>query len=361
MADNSNKDLELIKEARSFYAQWLNAKRDYEEQSDLNKQLEKKYSDQQKAYKKELETTLKEGEDAVTERYVGDLKVLKDELNAAQGKKDREWSKAKKKRIADEVKPLKEDISVHQEAMWDHYTTGHIPKIFFNRVYVRLFCPRGLTERLILLAAYLVLSLGIPSIIYLFLDEKKMPVLLCMYAAFLIVIGLIYFAFYKMGTGRDPKAMTMARREYDHIIVTKKKIKAVENQITMDQNEDRYDLANESAAVAVAKEKYEHLNGIYKKDLSIFQNETKPQLEATVKEKYEGPIAELENTLKEQRKTFAVSKSTYDRLTDVLQSNYTSVIGKRYMKPEYLEQIQEIIENHQASTIEDAINYIKNK
>lgn len=361
MSEQRTNNLQLLKDAQLELSSYENMKNIYSQQTAELKQIAKQLSAETKAMENDIAAAVKRKRNEIEKLYSEDLRRLEDDLKKARTRKEKAKSKGIKKRIRMEIEPLEEENDILKESSRSELKSAGISPIFNTPAFYRLFSPKGAAERLTLAALFIIIGLCIPAGIYFLIPEHKIFHLVILCAVFIAALIALYVLIYKATKGKNQGAILHARKNYDLICVNKRKIKALIHSIETDTDESMYKLSDHNESLSKAEDNYSQLHTQYEQAMDIFENQKRPSIENDIRNSYGEQLMHLENDLNQKKSQCDQSKHQLDKIAENLEENFTSIIGKRYMKMEVLAKLETIISQYEAETIEDAIEVMKSR
>ena len=353
--------LQLIKDARNQLSLYESIKNDYRKVNAEFKQQSKQLSDENKAMENDIASAVRRERSQIEKYYSGDLRRLEDDLKKAQSRKDKTRSKGVKKRIRTETAPLKEENEMLKEAGRSELRDAGISPVFNTPAFYRLFSPKGILEIVTVILLFLIIGAVLPACIYFLIPERKLYYLVILCAALIALQIVLYICIHKATKGRNQGAVLHARKNYDLIRANKRKIKALTRAIETDTDESMYKLGDLNETLSRVQGNYDRLRAEYEAKIEDFEMNRQPAIEADIRDSYNERIQSAEESMAQLKAQCEQMTLRMDKEAEILSSNYTSVIGKRFMKEETLMRLEEILGEHEAESIEEAIEVLKSR
>jgi len=360
MSKQRDDTLQLLKNAQLTLTSYENARRDHEQMTADAKAISKQLAAEMKAVENEISAAVKMAQSRIDATTGSDLKLAADQLKKAVARKEKAKNKSIRKRIRLESEPLETENKALREAGRSALLNAGISPVFNHSLFYRLFSPKGIVELLILAVLFIIVDILIPAVIYMLIPAHKLYHFILLFAAFTALSTAIYVLIYKATRGRDPGAVIHARKNYDLARINKRKIKALTHAIQTDTSESMYGLDDLTETLNQAQEKYDQLQAQYQQEMAIFESQTRPDIDASIREQHQAQLDALQEQLRHQKAVCSRAREHMQQLADTLENRYTSVIGKKYMKTEALARLETtLLENPQMTTIEEAIEFLK--
>lgn len=323
-------------------------------------QIEKQLDYKEKAISEEVMATIKKRKLEVEASFDEQINKVKARIKKVKAKKDKEKNAQVTERIKEETSDLTEEKVRLKEEMKVVYQKNHIPRILNNSLYHALFMPRSLHDICtILLTLFLVLLIIPYFVVYeLFLPDGTLYLVL-VYIVTVVLFGGLYLLVNSKTKENHSDAVIDIRAIRAKQAKNKKRIDAIAKEIRKDKDESVYGLEKFTGEInnldeelrAIAEEKKEAMVEFETKTRIVIEQEIRAQKKKELKhleDEYMKICKELKNS-EEKVKLFSL---------DVV-SKYEKFVGKDMMSIQKIDNLIQIIESGQASTVAEAITILR--
>ncbi len=327
------------------------------------KRLLKQIQQEEKSIKDETLITLKKRKMELEDGYDRHLDKNRSDRKSVIDKKEKKKTERMNQRVKEETRSVYDEIKGYEADLKGLFRKNKVPSICSSKAYYALFAPSGFVEKLKMALILFGIFAAFPFVATLFLrgfvfsGTQNMKTLLTVLvpAIWIIVCLLLYFLIYIKTKIKHLEVIEEGRKIRDSIKACNKKIKAIDNSIKKDQDESVYKLDAYDKQVKKLDKEADSINEDRKNALKNFDEKTKsdivdeingrrkPKLEAMKKEK-----AELEQSIK-QCEAKEADKSLK------ITNKYATYVGEDFCKADKLNDLLAIMEEHDLSTIGEAI------
>lgn len=323
---------------------------------DLSKELE----NSENAKKNEIAARVKESTDAICESYDKTIAGDRDKIKRIQSDRDKAKIAGIKERISSETASLRAENEDLQGQINEAFIQENIAKVCNSRFFLAMFASRRAVDVIIYISVLLVFFAALPVGMY-FVPHIPKWALLVYYGIVSVTFVTVYKCVYSSVLLPHRDTILAARDTKSKINSNKDKIKKIEKGIKRDKNEEMYGL-----------EVFDRrINDLYD-DISRIESDKQSALdefERTVKldilNEIEGRHQEKLDTLK---KELSKKKEEYTKLDDLVKkqriyisSNYEAYLGREFMNPDKLGELNSIMKSGAADTISQAVVAYKNR
>lgn len=359
MSENQTQALALLKEAKEALAN-----RDYEKSNcqvleGQVKAIQKALTAEKKAMEDKISQQIHTEREAINDQFKNNLDSLEERLEKAVSRKSKAKSQAQKARIKSETAALVRENDTIRLQNKKAFQASNIPTLFNRPLFYRLFVPSGIKDYLLFAAVFLIFAIVVPTLIYLIIPNHHVWLLIVLWVVFIGLFVLAYIGVNGISKKTHPDVIVNARRNYDIILTNQNKINAIVKSVESDPKEDNYNLDEYTAAVNQAQTDYDEAKAQRQQALDEFDTHRRPVIEEDIRNQHQDAINQYELDYNQANTRFLATKKRYDELADRIASDYTSVIGKRYMRNESIDNLVKIISSGQADSIQSAITVYK--
>lgn len=334
----------------------------------LQKRLTKNIANKEKAIADEISSTLKKRKQEISDTYDDRLDDNRARKKKVSDKRDKKKNQRINERIEDETKDIRKNTRELEIEMKTLLKKNKVPSFVSGKLFFVMFMPRGIGEVGAMLLGFVIYFLGIPSavmaVIYQLVLSDKKDINMAFWcvlivAVFLIIQLIIYFAVYSTTKLKHQDVVLQARSIRDKIKANGRQIAAIKNSINKDKDESQYNLGSYDEKLENLEKEADAIGAEKQEALRVFEEQTKPLIVDDINGKH---LQALED-LKEEKKTLEdkISKGEKMYSEKVLQitNQYASYLGEDLCRQDKLSDLIAIMEDGDADTVSEAINYYK--
>lgn len=351
----------LLSEARQAVEN-LNRMKTERGQLDLEeKQLRRQLETEKKAAEDSVALTVKKRREEINSSYDKEIAKGQERLKKARQKREKAKNQGMRDRIAEETAPLHAHNRELKTQMRGLLQKERLPRFCGSTWYYALYMPRSLREIGILVLFILFFFAALPWAIYLLIGEtvRKSWMLILIYLLDILLAGGLYLTVGNHTKMGHLEAVRQGRLIRDTIHTNQKKIRLITNTIRRDRNEAIYDLEKYDDEIARTEQDLTELTRKKQDALNTFDTVTQNIISDEIWNNSREKIRQLEEerTRKEER------LKTWDQqikdLSLEITDRYEIYIGKEFMQPERLAELERLIRSGQAANLSDAISQYK--
>ena len=153
--------------------------------------------------------------------------------------------------------------------------------------------------------------------------------------------------------------MKEASRCRNKIADLKRRIAKKEQKIRKDSDESGYELEKFDTEINDIQQQIDRIVEEKKNALNIFENQTKRDISNDINSRYAPEIEADDKALEQTREEKHTVDSELSELTVKISKNYESYLGKEVLSVNVIDSMIEIMNNGNAETIADALDYYK--
>lgn len=325
------------------------------------KRLEKSLASQKKAVEDNIAITVKKRLDEITQTYDKEIAKGQEKLRKVRTNRDKAKAKGIKERIAGETAELYEEIRQLKTATRTLYKKNQVPGFCNTSAYYVLFMPRTASELLTLLIVMGVLIGLVPyGICSLIPDHKTWQLILC-YVLGVLVFGGTYVLISNATKGNHISSLKEGRKNWSMIKGVNRRIKAVQNSIYRDKNEDVYNLEHFDEEIDEILEEIDGVSTRKQEALYIFENETKHTIASEIRKTNQASLEELSDKLSKVRENCKTIQGDIKTRTINMTDEYDALLGKEFMTADKLDGLIRIFETEEPESLTEAQMIYKQK
>ncbi|MCD8121676.1 MAG: cell envelope integrity protein TolA [Clostridiales bacterium] len=349
--------LAFLEEAREALDDLSVAEDRLRQQEQDEKRLSKELDAEKKTVAEVSAQTVKKRREEINAGYEAEIKKAQDELKKARSSREKAKNKGMEERIKEETAELHSHNSELRTNMKTIFRQNHVPFLCRNRLYYSLYFPRWLKEYLVLLLYVAVAFVAIPwGVWYLLAPERQTLYLVIIYLLDVVIFGSIYMAVGNHTKLHYMEPLKQGRQHLDEIHANNRKIRVITSTIRKDRNESFYDLEKYDDEIARISQELADVSAQKKDALNTFETVTKnilqDEIEMNHKEKIDGLQTELADVREQLKNTATEVKQK--KLS--VQDQYGTHLGKEFLDPLKIAELETIIREGRALNISEAID-----
>lgn len=325
------------------------------------KRLEKALASQRKAVKDSIDITVKKRLDEITQTYDKEIAKGQEKLRKVRANRDKAKAKGIKERIAEETADLYEEIRQLKTATKTMYKKDRVPMICNTSAYYVLFMPRTVRELLTLLFVMGVLIGLVPYGVYSLIPAHKVWHLVLCYVLGVLIFGGAYVLFSNATKGEYMTSLKEGRKNWSMIKALNKKIRAVQNSIHRDKNEDAYNLEHFDTEIDEILEEIDGVSTRKQEALYIFENETKHTIASEIRKTNQASLEDVSDKLSKVRENIKTIQADVKTRVINMTDEYDALLGKEFMSAEKLDGLIRIFETDEPESLTEAQMIYKQK
>lgn len=325
------------------------------------KGLKKQIEVQKKAEESEISSTVTKRRNESTSTLNAQLDNAQQRLKKAQGDRDKSKNEKVENHVREATSDFHKEIRVRKEEIDAVFMKNRIPGIYKNKLFFTLFFPNGLLDYLAIFGLSVAI-LGLPSLVYfLFIPEgtRQIWVLILIY----LVIALAGFLYIYLSITKVRRKYTKqladVKNLYSKNTDTKRRIKQTSEKIRKNSDESGYDLSEFDNKIAGIEKEIDRLLDEKKKTLADFEDRVKQDITADIHSRYAQELDQAQLSLNDATKEQGEVEADLNALTVDISKKYEVYIGKEALSVPMIDEYIDIINNSEAATIADAIEYKK--
>lgn len=323
--------------------------------------LERTLKTEQKAVEDSVKATVKKRRDEITGSYDAEIGKLQDRLKKIRSRREKAKNQGIKDRIREETKELRDhnrELKVRMKALFQSH---RVPFFCSSGFYYAMYFPRGLKEFLTLLLTFAVCFLLAPYGVYLMLPEKKTLYLALLYGIAIFCFGGLYILIGNLTKDRHLEALREGRTIRSLIVSNNRKIGVITSSIRRDRNEAVYNLEKYDDEIAQLEQDLEQTTRKKKDALNTFENVTRTILTDEIMGNSRQRLEELTEAHHEAESRLRYTETIVKEKKIFITDTYESYLGKEFLTPDRLGELQRIMEQDAAANLSEAMEIYRNR
>lgn len=305
-----------------------------------------------------IDSTVKKRMSEVSASFDKEINDEKGKLRAARSKRGKAKNKGIKRRMDAETEELRKNVRDLKTDIKTVFKAKGVPGFCNTGYYYSMYCPKSLHDWIVLACTVVICILAVPMALYFVLDWFWLWKALFILGVIAVFIA-VYVTIWLSTKDRFEATIVEMRGKRDAININKKEIRKIKNSIRKDKDESRYNLEDFDEEIREIESRIKVTADKKRQALEEFDKKTKPAIISEItgrnREKIEAMRKELGELTGRRRALESEAKDIAYEIT----SSYEAFLGAEYMAPGRIEELKSVIQSGNASTIIEAVNYIK--
>lgn len=368
MANVFDQSVDYLIQARDEISQCSQLEQHQKQLQDKEDRMRKAIQQEEKSINDEINSTVKKRKAEIEDTYDSQLDVSRKKMKKAQENKNKEKSERVGQRVDEETADIKENSRKLKTEMKTLFKKNHVPGFCRSGLYYVLFMPKGIKELLLLLLLLLLGLAALPYGVYMLfsqviLVEKeivKAPYFMAIVIGITLVVVLgVYFLIFNLTKVKYRDIIAEGRKIRNQILANDKNIRAIKNAINKDKDESRYELGAYDEKINQFQAEMDNIAEQKQEALTEFEQYTKTTIINEINGRRLGKVEDMKrqqavveeerNSIEEQMKEMSLG----------ITNKYTKFLGKNICKEEVLNDIINIMETEQVSTVSEGLAIYK--
>ena len=320
--------------------------------------LEGEVSSAEKETQDTVDYTVRKRMSEVASSFDKELGEEKGKLRAARGKRDKAKSKGIRQRIDEETEELRKNVRELNTEIKTEFKAKGVPSFCNTGYYYSMYCPNCVHDWIVLVLTALICVVAVPVILYNVPDWFWLWRLLASFAAAAFFVA-VYITVWLSSKDRFKSTIIEMRGKRDAIKINKKEIRKIKKSIKRDKDESKYNLDKFDAEINEIEQRIKVTAENKRQALEEFENKTKPAIISEIVGRNSESIEEMHKEIEELTAKRRELEAKQKEMSYQITSSYEAFLGTEYMDPNRIDELKGIIQSGNASTIIEAVNYIK--
>lgn len=322
--------------------------------------ISKQLSSEEKAVTDEITATTRKRKEEVSGSYDKEMSQAQDRLKKLRIKKEQARNAGIKERIGNETAALREENRSLKEELRTLFKKGRVPRMCRRRWFFLIFMPKGLWDRIMLLAIMLLLLFVCPYLLFMWLSTENPIILSGLHFLFFAVFAGSYLFVSEQVKYKHIDTLRQAARLRQQIEQNEKKIRVIAAGIKKDSSEEYYNLEDYNYDIAKAETEVEEIGKKKQEALQTFEAVTRKVIEDEIREGSQKRIDDLKANLEKTERELADAEEEVRTMGIHVTDEYAGLLGKENLQKENLDAIRRLLENKEASSITEAVSVYRN-
>ena len=359
MAEAGVDNITFLEEAKAAVVQLRRAQALADEQELQTKRLEKALAVEKRAVADSIEMTIRKRKGELTDSYDAQMEEVQAHLKKVRSKREKAKNEGIRERIAEETADLREENRRLNTEIRTIFRQDRVPGICNSLFFYALYYTRGFKEILILILTLAVCFFAVPVGVYQLLGVESTLVLILLYLVAIFFFGGLYFFVNNQVKVRHLEALEKGRRNRNAIAANKGKIRAIQNAVRKDKNEDMYGLEKFDREIRKLERDKEEIAGQKQAALTNFENSGKVLIAQEITDNNQDRISTLENDFNYAADQLAEYRDKLRRASMTVAERFEPLLGKEFLQEEKLDALLGAIASGQAKNITEAQELVR--
>lgn len=328
------------------------------------KRLQKSIASEEKSIEDEIVQTVNRKRDEIEDKFESLFKENKEKEKKLLARRAKKKKEQIHERIKDETADVREEnrsLSTQMDTLFKQY---HIPSFCKTKLYYALFMTKGIVEMLEWLCIAAIVLGVVPALICIaveqnFLrgvDDVRFYFALIM-LGWIIFIFILYIVIMNVTKVKYYDKLLEGRKIFDKVKANDKKIAAITNAVKKDKDESQYDLEKYDQKLDGIKEEADSISKKRQEELREFENEEKQRITESIRTRRRDGLEAIKGSYKETLEKIEVGEQTISEQKEKIRIQYEKKLGTDFMDEESLRELIVIVQEGDADTVEDAIDF----
>lgn len=294
----------------------------------------------------------------IVKRHDKDINHEKMNIKEQKDKKAKEKAKGVKKRIESETESYVEDNKRIKKEIRDRFKERGIPGYCNSNWFYALFMPKGILDITIFVLFAILTIVGIPLLLS-FIIADKWWTRAIVYILVLLVESAVYITIYLLTRDKDKYILEEMRENRNSIKENSAKIRQIKRSIKKDTDESMYNLQDFDNKIKAFEQNVSDLITKKNEELQDFDNNIKPQIINDVINSNQERIDSAKSEVENSKSALSDSEQKLKDINESIEEKYAKYLGKDMTSIQMVDKMRALIEEGQATNINEAINKIR--
>lgn len=352
MSETSVKNIQYLEAAKSAILQREDLSRQAKEQEALVKKMEAGLEQARTSVDESIDTMIKKRRSEIEASYDSHSEEILSSIRKVRARREKAKNRGMKNRMNTETADIRQKNNILKNEIRTLFQKNKVPRFCDSMLFYSLYYPRKLREIAIFLLCLVVTFGVIPCGIYLAIPQRRTLYLALIYVVDILVFGGIYLLINNKIKVPHNLALKEGRKIRDNIYTNRKHIKAIQNGIRKDTNEDMYGLEEFDRKLDKLNEDNEQVLNEKKRALDVFDGETRENIRQEIEANNEERLRQLESDLREAEATLDNLREQEQFWGRKFSERFGNTLGQEFMETEKLDLLIEAFKNGAANMME---------
>ena len=320
--------------------------------------LEKKLASEEKAVQSLINDAVNKARNEMAKGFDKDINHEQMNIKETKDKKAKEKAKGVKKRIESETESYVAENKALRKEIKDNFRERGIPRYCDSTWFYTLFMPKGIKDILILVLVVICVVFAIPMLLSNIIADKWWTKAI-IYVITVLLEAAVYITIYLLTTDKDKYILEEMRENRTRVRENTAKVRQIKRGIKKDTDESMYNLGEFDSKIKEYEQAVTDITAKKNAALEEFDNNTKAQIIEDLTSKNQERIDNARNEAENSKSAMSDSEQKLKDITDKINETYGNVLGNDMLSISKVDKMIELIEEGQASNINEAINKIR--
>ncbi len=359
MADTRADNIVFLEEAKSTLILLEEAKEAVRNQDLKVKRLEKGLAAEKKAVNDSIELTIRKRKAEITDSYDAQIEDVQGQLRKEKARREKAKNLAIEQRIAQETAEVSEENRQLRTELTTLFRKNRVPGFCNSLLFYALYYTRGFREFFVAMISLVLVIFGIPMGVFALSGSSQPLVLMVIYILDILIFGGIYVAITNLIKVPHHDTLSEGRRIRNRIMANRKQMRATQNRIRKDKNEERYGLEDYDAEIYRLESEKAEVATKKQEALTTFENNGKVLLSKEIMENNQERIHQLEEDVMMAADVLSELQAQGKTLSRQITENYEPLLGREFLNTEKIDRMLVMFREGQVANITEAQELVR--
>ena len=355
MAPERDNPIAYLDGARTAVEGYNETKKQLEQQREAEQQTGRAIEQLKRETQDKIDKTLRERSDEIAATYDQQLRETDTKIKNTQADRDKARKEGVRSRIAAETEPFLTENKELRRQRTAILKKEKAPGFTDTELFYILFMPKGTSEHLIGVAAFLLCFAALPLGIYRLIPGHKVYMLIIIYILDILLFGALIVHALNIVNVKFRDAVLQGRNIRDRILQNKKAVRDKTAEIHADKDDSRYHLESFDASLEALQQERVDIISRKQSAQNEFENVTKQVLTDEIETAAKPKLEELEGALSEAVRMRTELETQEKAQALELSEVYETYLGKSHMNAADIEKMTAMIQEGEANSVMDAV------
>ena len=359
MAEAGVDNRTFLEEAKAAVIQLRRAQALADEQELQTKRLEKALVSEKRAVADSIEMTIRKRKNELADSYDSQMEEVQSHLKKVRNKREKAKNQGMRERIAQETADIREENRQLSTEIRTVFRQDRVPAVCNTTFFYALYHTKGLKEGLILLLTLAVCFFVVPVGVYHLIGVESTLVLILLYLVDIFFFGGLYFFLNNQIKVRHLEALQKGRQNRNAMAANRRKIRAIQNAVRKDKNEDMYGLEKFDQEIQKLEREKEKIAGQKQTALTNFESDGQMRIAQEITDNNQERISALEQDFNYASEQMAQYREKLRRISMTVAERFEPMLGKEFLQEEKLDALLGALASGQAKNITEAQELVR--
>ncbi len=328
------------------------------------RRLQKSIASEEKSIEDEVTQTVNRKRDEIEDKFESALRENKEKEKKLLAKRAKKKNEKVNERVKEETADVREENRSLLTKMDTMFKQEHVPSFCNTRLYYVLFMTKGLVEFLEFLAVIGICMGVVPALICIAVEESFLKgvkdlklYFVIIFLVCIILLFLLYIFILNHTKVKHRDILIEGRKIRDKVKANHRKIRAITNAVRKDKDESQYNLEKYDQKLYEIKEEAKVIAAKRQEELTVFETKEKQQIIDAIRNRRRDGLEAVKRNYKENTEKYELGEKAIADQKEMIQEKYIRYLGEDFMDYDTLQDLITIIEEGDANTVEEAINF----